>query len=68
MTKIRKKLPLPQRGEIKPKDLPLTNSTAQGLTAAMFAAALEECQCRPCRILRKVLTQMSEQYLSEEVE
>lgn len=40
-----------------------TNPIAQGLSVALFAAAQDNCDCRACQILKKVLSEMTDQYL-----
>jgi len=52
----------PKRGATIPSDI-ATNPVAQGLSVALFAAAQDNCTCRTCQILRKVLNQMTTEYL-----
>ena len=42
---------------------PPPNPMAQGISLAMFSAAQDNCNCRACQVLKKVLSEMTEQYL-----
>lgn len=46
-----------------PNPGPPGNPMAQGISLAMFSAAQDGCDCRSCQVLRKVMAEMTEQYL-----
>lgn len=58
--------PMPKGRGIPPKlpnpGMP-ANPMAQGISLALFSAAQDNCDCRACQVLKKVLADMTEQYL-----
>lgn len=53
----------PPAGMTPPRDSQLP---AQGITVAMFTAARGDCDCRTCKILRKMMDQLADSFLEEE--
>ena len=55
----------PQTRGITPGTVPgmPANPVAQGISVALFAAAQDNCDCRACQVLKRVLSEMTDQYL-----